>query len=408
MTSRSSRLHRSGWAWALASVVLILSLVASQPAQAQIYTILHTFTSGADGANPQYWLVAGAGGNLYGTTLSGGCNPACNYGTVYKINVNGTESVVHVFPSGAADGELPSSPLVTDGVGNLYGTTQNGGTPENGCTPPPPGATGCGTVYELNAQSGAETILYNFTPTSPVQFPNGPFVLNGRKLYGAATGANQQNGDSGNGVVYELSSAGLDMLYQFTGGTDGARPTQGLIRDQTGNLYGTTYFGGTAGLGTIFKVDSAGNETILHNFAGTDGAYPNGPLVMDPTGNLYGVTYQGGASLVGTLFKLDTSNNLTVLYNFVGGSLGAYPSGNLILDGVGNFYGTTLEGGGDSDGTVYEITSAGTETVLHAFLGSPDGATPTGLLYYQGSLYGTTSAGGDPTCQCGTVYKISR
>jgi uncharacterized repeat protein (TIGR03803 family) len=198
------------------------------------------------------------------------------------------------------------------------------------------------------------------------------------------------------------------MLYQFTGGTDGANPTQGLIRDTAGNLYGTTYYGGTAGLGTIFKIDTAGNETMLHSFAGTDGAYPNGPLIIDATGNLYGVTYQGGSSLVGTLFELDTNNNLTVLYNFVGGTEGAYPSGNLIRDGLGNFYGTTLEGGGSKDGTVYKVNSTGTETVLHAFLGTPDGATPTGLLYYKGALYGTTSAGGDPTCQCGTVYELSQ
>lgn len=407
MTGISNKLHRSGGMWVFALIcILLLTLGNSQPAQAQIYTVLHSFTSGSDGANPQYWLVADGNGNLYGTTSSGGCNPACNYGTVYKITVNGTESVLHVFPSGASDGELPSSPLVIDGSGNLYGTTHNGGTSENGCGSPP-GATGCGTLFKLTA-TGTETILYNYTPTSPVQYPGGPFVLTGTKLYGAATGQNQQNGDSGNGVVYELGHSGPDMLYQFTGGTDGANPTQGLIRDTAGNLYGTTYYGGTAGLGTIFKIDTAGNETMLHSFAGTDGAYPNGPLIIDATGNLYGVTYQGGSSLVGTLFELDTNNNLTVVYNFVGGTEGAYPSGNLIRDGLGNFYGTTLEGGGSKDGTVYKVNSTGTETVLHAFLGTPDGATPTGLLYYKGALYGTTSAGGDPTCQCGTVYELSQ
>jgi uncharacterized repeat protein (TIGR03803 family) len=400
MTSTSKKPQRSGWIWALALICVLISIAASQPAEAQTYTILHTFTAGADGAEPQYWLVGDANGNLYGTTWAGGCNPACNYGTVYKIDVNGNESVIHVFPSYEGDGEQPSSALVMDSAGNLYGTTQNGGTPEYGCAQPP-GATGCGTVYKLTANA-QESVLYNFLPTS-AQIPTGPVLLNGGKLYGAASGT------TSGGLVYQLgTSSGLAMLYQFTGGTDGAEPFQGLIRNKAGNLYGTTEDGGTSGVGTIFMLDPAGNKTTLHNFTGPDGAYPSGPLLMDATGNLYGVTREGGTSLIGTLFELDTNNNLTVLYSFIGGSQGAYPSGNLFRDGAGNFYGTTEQGGGSKDGTVYKVTPAGAETVLHAFTGSPDGESPSGLLYYRGALYGTTGGGGDPTCQCGIVYKLSQ
>lgn len=405
---RSCKKAQSPQVWAVLAVsVLILAFASGQAAQAQTFTILHTFVSGSDGAQPIYWPTPDASGNLYGVTSSGGCNPACNYGTVYKVTAGGAESIMHVFPTGSNDGENPSSPLLIDPSGNLYGTTQNGGTPINGCTPPPPGATGCGTVYRLTA-AGTETILYNYSPSSTVQFPMGPFVLYGNKLFGAATGPNQQNGDSGDGVIYGLSPAGIDVFHQFTGGDDGANPQSGVIRDKSGNVYGTTYLGGTSGLGTIFKIDTSGNKTVLYNFAGTDGAYPDTPLLMDSAGNFYGATYEGGSFLVGTLFKLDTSNTLTVLYNFVGGTSGAYPSGNLYRDPSGNLYGSTLQGGGSKDGTVYMLSAAGTETVLHAFTGTPDGATPSGVSYFRGALYGTTSAGGDATCQCGTLYKISR
>jgi uncharacterized repeat protein (TIGR03803 family) len=391
-------LLQRGWVWSFATIGILIALFGDRSAQAQTYTILHRFTSGSDGAQPVYWLVGDNAGNVYGATWSGGCNPACNYGTVYKIDANDNESVLHIFPSSSGDGEQPSSPLVIDTADNLYGTTQNGGTPIYGCAQPP-GATGCGTVYKLDAKAN-ESILYNFSPTS-AQIPSGPVLLSGGKLYGAAVGPN-----SGNGLVYQLATSGLTPMYEFAGGQDGAWPFQGLTRDKAGNLYGTTIQGGTSGVGTIFKVDSAGNKTTLHNFSGPDGAYPSGPLLMDSAGNLYGVAREGGTSLVGTLFKLDTNNNLAVLHSFVGGSHGAYPSDNLIRDGAGSFYGTTTAGG-SGNGTVYKLDSAGTETVLHSFTGPPDGASPTGLLYDRGALYGTTSGGGDPTCQCGTVYKLS-
>src|SRR5579871_1115923 len=172
--------------WTLA-LFFAVSLLPGTPARAQTYTILHTFVGGSDGAQPEYWLVPDASGNLYGTTIAGGCTPNCSgYGTLYKITTSGSETVLHTFPSSSTDGEQPNSPVALDSKGNIYGTTQNGGTPANGCAVPP-GATGCGTVYKVSS-SGTETIVYNFSPDSPVQFPRDPFVLSGGIMYSAAVG----------------------------------------------------------------------------------------------------------------------------------------------------------------------------------------------------------------------------
>jgi uncharacterized repeat protein (TIGR03803 family) len=228
------------------------------------------------------------------------------------------------------------------------------------------------------------------------------------------------------------------VLYSFTGGTDGARPAAGLVRDAEGNLYGTASVGGDLsclvsslpGCGVVFKVDTSGNQTVLYAFTGTggDGQYPNGSLVLDAQGNLYGTTAAGGNLAYdcgegygcGTVFKLDTAGNETVLYSFTGaGGDGASPYAGLVLDAQGNLYGTNVNGGdltcnaGYGCGTVFKVDTTGKETVLHAFTGTGgDGAYPWGGLVRdaQGNLYGATQNGGDLACDegygCGTVFKL--
>jgi len=323
-----------------------------QPATGQTYTILHTF-KGIDGARPQASLILDAKGNLYGTTEEGG---TFGLGTVFRLDATGRERVLHSFSGTGGDGAYPWARVIRDSVGTLYGTTWKGG------------AYGYGTVFKLN-KSGTETIL-----------------------------------------------------YAFTGGADGASPFSGLVRDTAGNLYGTTSAGGDFGYGTIFKVNTGGAETVLHSFAGprTDGQSPMADLLRDATGNLFGTTFYGGTYGPGTVFEVDTAGTETVLYSFMGSPDGGYPYAGLVLDEAGNFYGTTLWGGtsgsvcpgNSSCGTVFTLNASGTETVLYSFRGGADGGNPWGSLV-QGSgasLLGTTEVGGDLECNapygCGTVFKV--
>jgi uncharacterized repeat protein (TIGR03803 family) len=200
-------------------------------------------------------------------------------------------------------------------------------------------------------------------------------------------------------------------VYNFTGSPDGVYPYAGLIEDSQGNLYGTTAYGGAYGYGTVFKV-AGGAETVIYSFTGeTDGSEPYSPLLLDGAGNIYGATYSGGASGFGTVFKLDASENETVVYSFAGGTTdGCHPTGSLLLDSSGNLYGTTESCGAHNFGTVFEINSSGTETLLHSFAGgSSDGANPSfaGLVMGpKGNLYGTTQNGG--ASSYGVLYKLAQ
>jgi uncharacterized repeat protein (TIGR03803 family) len=198
------------------------------------------------------------------------------------------------------------------------------------------------------------------------------------------------------------------VVYSFQGGADGAYPFGSLIADTAGNLYGSTAIGGGTGCkqgcGTIFKLASEGTETILYAFkGGTDGAEPSGALVADSAGNFYGTTMMGGPSNAGTVFKLAPDGTETVLYAFTGGSDGWEPDGTLVMDKNGDLYGTTVMGGGVTAceqylgcGTVFEVKPDGTETVLYAFQGGTDAIAPSGgvIRDASGNLYGAAAAGG--------------
>jgi len=227
-------------------------------------------------------------------------------------------------------------------------------------------------------------------------------------------------------------------LHGFSG-PDGATPTAGLTMDAAGDLYGTTQYGGTAGYGSVFKLVHTGSTWILHQlysfpsiYSGrNDGAEPYAGVTIGPDGNLYGTNTLGsGRSNYGTVFKLSPPASVckstmcpwteTILYRFSGGSDGGYPYGPVVFDSVGNLYGTTESGGmtcgqNFTCGVVFKLTRSGsgwTETVLHAFLNSPDGAIPaSGLVFDQaGDIYGTTSGGGTGlNCEsngCGTVFQL--
>ncbi len=410
-------------------------------AKPPVYRVLYTFTGGADGANPWDFngLIRDEEGNLYGTTRGGGdVSGSCGgCGVVFKLDPWGKETVLYSF-TGGADGANPYAGLILDEEGNLYGTTVNGGT---GTCSLFGIETGCGVVFKLDP-SGTETVLYNFTGGTDGSAPYAGLVRDREgNLYGTADSGGDTSGFCGGllppgcGVVFKLTRDGkFTVLYTFTG-TDGAIPN-GVIRDEEGNLYGTTLYGGDItssscfgdGCGVVFKLDrTTRKETVLYSFTGgTDGGLPN-DVIRDEEGKLYGTTFlggdvNGGTSSVcgtfgcGTVFKLNRDGKETVLYSFMGGADGSDPQAGVIRDRKGNLYGTTNRGptvGPGGGGVAFRLDRAGKETVLYTFTGEADGGYLVAPLLRdeEGNLYGTTYFGGDltsPYCGsgCGVVFKL--
>ena len=354
--------------------------------------ILHSLGANeTDRVAPYAGVITDGAGNIYGTTQNGGAN---GVGTVFKISAAGAETILHSFGSSATDGWTPRADLIIDNAGNLYGTTVNGGANQGG------------TVFKIDA-AGTETIVYSFGEhVTDGRYPYGGVIMDSSgNLYGMTS----SGGSGGDGTVYKIEPAGTEtILYSFSGSNiDGAAPYGSLIMDSAGNLYGTTSQGGAYFEGTVFKLSAAGAETILHSFGPkiTDARAPAGGLIMDSAGNLYGTTTQGGANVSGTVFKIDTAGAETILYSFAASANDARsPSAytKLIMDSAGSLYGTTANGGANhqntfGDGTVFKISANGKVTILHSFGSSAsDGLAPySGLTVDSvGNLYGTTVSGG--------------
>jgi uncharacterized repeat protein (TIGR03803 family) len=360
-----------------ATVGLCFSILLSPPAacwaQAQNYSVLYSFPGKPTGSFPTA-LIRDSAGNLYGTTQWDG---KLAWGTVFKVSPTGAETTLYTF-MGMADGGNPEAGLVMDSAGNLYGTTYQGGE-VLACGQV---AAGCGVVFKLDT-AGKETPLYTFTGGTDGANPSAGLITDAS---GNFYGTTVYGGDYNNGTVFKIDTTGKEtVLHSFTGTTDGGNPKAGLVLDQVGNLYGTAQVGGTYLKGTAFKLGADGEETVLHSFSGSpDGAYPVAGLVMDTAGNFYGTTFQGGTASgcysagCGVVFKLDSSNNETVLYSFTGGTDGANPESPVVLDSSGNLYSTTLQGGTASAcfsagcGVVFRLATTGAETVLHSFGSVPN------------------------------------
>jgi uncharacterized repeat protein (TIGR03803 family) len=343
----------------LTRAVFLGCLLIAIAAQAQVVKTIFSF-DGSDGQGPPYMsLIQGTDGNLYGTTEYGG---TFRGGTVFKVSPDGVQTVLYNFCEQlCADGEKPYSGLVQATDGNFYGTTPYGG------------AYSYGIVYKITP-AGALSVLYNFCPL------------------------------------------GLPCV-------DGERPTAALVQGIDGNLYGTTFAGGTHSAGTVFKITLNGEMTTLYSFCQQescpDGSTPaSGALVQGIDGALYGAA-GGGLMQDGEIFRITPSGQLTVIYNFCpqfGCLDGVAPVG--ISQGAdGNFYGATFIGGAQTNkGTLFKLTLSGKLTTLYRFCtnpnqngGCPDGALPLAAPalgsdgFYFGmtegwqaasSIYGVTPSGG--------------
>jgi uncharacterized repeat protein (TIGR03803 family) len=361
------------------------------------YRVVYSFGAAPDGNYPHSDLI-GAGGTFYGTTFAGGAyycgSNRC--GAVFSITTGGAEKVLHSFGNGT-DGFFPFAGLTTVD-GTLYGTTGNGGAYRAG--------TG-GTVFSITT-GGNEKVLHSFGSGADGSGPTADLINVKGALYGT-TGA---GGAYNAGTVYSITTSGTEkVLYSFTGGADGDIPQTGLI-DVGGKLYGTTLIGGAHNNGTVFSITTRGRESVLHSFRanGTDGERPEAGLT-DVSGTLYGTTIAGGGSQCasgygcGTVFSITTDGTEKVLYRFRGGSDGASPGG--LTNVKGSLYGTTAAGGGTQNGgTVFSITTGGSENVLHRFGKGTDGFQPLADVNYRGgSLVGTTYLGG--VYGIGTIFSLT-
>ncbi|HEY4115233.1 MAG TPA: choice-of-anchor tandem repeat GloVer-containing protein [Rhizomicrobium sp.] len=303
-------------------------------------------------------------------------------------------TIVHRFlPSEA---KYPSGGLIADAAGNLYGVTRGGGIKNKRCRHSGPG---CGVVYRI-AADGTFSQLYAFQGDTDGFAPYGNLLLDGGgNLYGTTMEGGAFS-DSG-GTVFKIAADGTKTtLHSFGSSGDGAIPLAGLIADSAGNLYGTTDGGGPNGGagGTVFRIAPGGTETVLYSFCAlancADGQGPRARLLLDGTGDLYGTTEEGGVFNKGTVFKLANNGVFSVVYSFgAQPNDGSQPRAGLIADTAGNLYGDTAFGGHNNSGTLFRIAPNGSETILYdgfSFDG-PNGLDPEAelLLDGQGNLFGT-------------------
>jgi hypothetical protein len=389
----------------VAGLVLFLSVVCASAKEIPIFRF-----NGENGSQPQAGLVAGANGHLYGTASVGG-NRSCHFrgcGVVFELAPNSsggwTEKVIHFFTGGTSDTSVPTTDLIFDTKGNLFGAT---GSNDN-----------YGAVYELSPGTGGtwtEKVIYQFNNQAYEPGAHLAFDSQGN-LYGSLIQT-----FNGNGAVFQLSpqSDGTwkeTLIHSFTRTNgDGATPDGGVVIDAKGNIYGATSVAGLSNYGIVYELSPNGSggfsESILFTFTGqSTGQNPSAPLTIDANGNLFGTT-------TGLVFELSPSGgkwNETVLYSFGGSPDGARASG-VVFDAKGNLYSTTQCGGSGCNnpgcGIVFELSpqSGGSwkETILYNFESATDGSQSVAgvLIDSTGNIYGTTQYGGTRLGN-GTVFEI--
>ncbi|HWY56158.1 MAG TPA: choice-of-anchor tandem repeat GloVer-containing protein [Terriglobales bacterium] len=393
------------------AVVAALALTA----WASTEKVLWDFKGGSDGSGPwSNYFISDAKGNLYAATAAGGTYGA---GVVFMLSPTGKETILYEFKGQSnGDGAAPHGHLTFDAKGNIYGTTQEGGT------------NGTGTVYELSPKSGGgwkEKVIYTFSAAgADGTAPSAGMTIGAD---GTMYSTTPDGGAFGAGTVFSLKKTSTGwkqtVIQNLNGSSNGGYPYEGLMMDAAGNLYGAAPTGGASGQGVIYRLSHTRQgwvDTVLHSFTGQNG---DGSglywidLISDTSGNIYGATSFGGTNGTGTVWELVYSERKKtysekILYEFGGNGSGDgnNPYGGLAMDAKGNLYGATLNGGPSNIGTCYKLTKRGKtwkETILHSFTGANDGNQPTGNPYIdaKGRLYGMTQTGG--TSNFGIVYRIT-
>jgi len=316
-------------------------------------------------------------------------------------------SLLHSFGDGsvANDGHFCGAALIKGLDGNFYGTTISGGS----TVAADPAGLGFGSIFKMTP-AGVVTIVHSFKDGSVANDGAHPYDALTIGSDGNFYGTTHQGGSADLGTVFKMTQAGVvTILHSFGDGSvtnDGAFPYATLVEGVDGAFYGTTFNGGSATFGTIFKTTPAGVTTILHSFADGsitgDGFNPYASLIKASDGKFYGTTFEGGTAGDGTAFQMTPAGTVTILHSFVDGTVtndGSNPVAGLMEASDGNFYGTTDIGGSANAGTVFKMTSAGAVTILHSFLDGSvtnDGANPFAALLQgaDGTFYGTTNNGG--------------
>jgi uncharacterized repeat protein (TIGR03803 family) len=408
----------------LVMLAMVLTLNAELVAASSLET-LHKFKPG-DGANPLSSLTLDEAGNLYGTTPAGGggnCTPSC--GTVFQLVTNSdgtwTENLLHQF-SGGNDGENPLAGVIFDAAGNLYGTTSAGGANDPCC------GTVFELTHNSDG-SWAKSVLYNFKGGSDGDMPQSNLTFDGAgNLYGTTDiGGSGSSGTVFQLIPHSNGRWTESVLYNFCSiqnCVDGAFPVAGLTSDVAGNLYGTTSMGGVdlSCCGTVFKLthksDGSWAMSILYSFqGGSDAAGPDSNLIFDAAGNLYGATGGGGNNNHGTVFRLIPHSNgrwtESVLHRFC--SLTNCADGDiptaLAFNAAGNLYAATAYGGSVDDGIVFRLESRPRErwafSAICTFKGKPGKQARGGLVFDKaGRAYGTAFLCATKGCR-GTVFELT-
>jgi uncharacterized repeat protein (TIGR03803 family) len=389
----------------LSAIAFVAAMTASNGASAHHFQLLHTFTGGSDGSRPFSAPMIDSSGALYGVTTQGG-RETCRYGgagcgTIFKIAPDGAYALLYVF-KGTSDGSTPRGPLLEDSGGNLYGAASGGGKRR------------AGTVFEY-VSPGTLKVLYNFTSGTDGGEPSSGVIADGAgNLYGATSAGGNLNYCVGNtlrgcGVLYKLTPNGEETVLHAFVPADGCTAFGPLLRDATGNLFGTTETCAGNGYGGVYRLSPDGKFKVLHSFSyGADGTWAMAGVIEDSRGYLYGTTNLGGAFDDGTVFRVAPDGNETVIYSFDdNAAVGGRPESPLLLGPQGQLFGETTVNEDSEEGTAFELFPNGRIKVLFTFDSASGGDIPAGGLIFgpDDYLYGNTEMGG--SSNFGTVFSLA-
>lgn len=366
-------------------LLMLTALVASTAplTLGQAVSTLYSFSGqGSSGMPEGTTPTQGRDGKLYGTDFG----PNGSGGSIFKITSAGLETQIYTFGS---DGTNPAAGLTLGTDGNFYGATFYGGSANSG------------VLFKV-APNGTYTVLHEFQGGSDGAFPVGPPIqASDGNFYGSTSGTN------GASTVYKYTSNGsFSTIFSFDQ-TQGQYATGTLTQGTDDNLYGTAEIGGTNLCGTLFKMTTAGTLLWSYSFpCGAGGGVPIGSLLQANDGNFYGVTIQGGLSIgCGTVFKLNQAGKVSTLYAFKNITDGCGPEGGLTQGTDGNFYGTTQFGGTHDQGTLYQLTTSNSHTILYSFGATGRQPLAAPMQDTSGKFYGTTNLGGKSGN--GTIYSLN-